>query len=260
MNTKEYIESGMIESCVLGLASEEEFREFEALCIQYPEIMEARSTFEIALEDQLMKKSVTPPSHLRDKICQSFNTHDGGVVKSRGIKNPAPVHSMNVWKLVAAASVLLFAGAAYWAFYNNNRYQNLVNENKQRANEPHQIATSEALIAIRSIVQKPSVKWSTMVEPANSSHCLAHVYWDSVSQNTYLLIGNIPKSFSNKQFQLWALLDNQPIDLGIFDAKDEGQLIQMKKVNTVRAFYITVEPTGGSDKPNMQATYAIGEL
>ena len=260
MNTKKYIESGMIETCILGLASEDEYREFESLCIQYPEIMEARSAFELALEDQLMKKTITPPAYLKEKIWLTLNPPAVGVINMNERKYQTPVRSMNVWKLVAAACFVLLAGAVYWAFYNNNRYQKLINENKQRAKDSHQLGTSDALIAIRSIVQRPSVKWSTMVEPANSSHCLAHIYWDSVSQNTYLLIGNIPKSFSNKQFQLWALLNNQPIDLGIFDAKNEGQLIQMKNVNTVKSFYITVEPRGGSDRPNMQATYAIGQL
>ena len=260
MNTKEYIESGMIETCVLGLASVAEYREFEALCVEYPEIMEARGAFEIALENQLMKKTITPPSFLKEKIWHSLNTPAVSVM-NRNLKKYQPrVNSIRIWKLVAAACFILLAGAVYWAFYNNNRYQNLVNENKLRAGEPHPIGTSDALIAIRGIVQRPSVKWSTMVEPANSSHCLAHIYWDSVSQNTYLLIGNIPRSFSNKQFQLWALLDNQTVDLGIFDAKNEGQLIQMRNVNSVKAFYITVEPTGGSTRPNMQATYAIGEL
>ncbi len=89
---------------------------------------------------------------------------------------------------------------------------------------------------------------------------MAHIYWDSLSTNTFLLIGNIPQSVSNKQFQLWALLDNQPINLGVFDIKKEGQLIQMKKVHKAKVFVITMEQKGGSLTPTMEALYAIGKL
>jgi hypothetical protein len=51
MNVREYISSGIIESYVMGLASETERQEFEANCMQYPEIAEARTAFEMALEN-----------------------------------------------------------------------------------------------------------------------------------------------------------------------------------------------------------------
>jgi hypothetical protein len=97
-------------------------------------------------------------------------------------------------------------------------------------------------------------------DPANSSHCMAHIFWDSLSTNTFLLIGNIPQSVSDKQFQLWALMDNQPINLGVFDSKKEGQLIQMANVDKAKDFVITMEQKGGSLTPTMEALYAIGKL
>ena len=52
MNIQEYISSGIVESYVLGLASPEERVEFEGLCVQYPELVAARTEFELALEKQ----------------------------------------------------------------------------------------------------------------------------------------------------------------------------------------------------------------
>ena len=46
MNVKEYIASGMIESYVMGLLTEPERREFEAVCVQHPEVAAARMAFE----------------------------------------------------------------------------------------------------------------------------------------------------------------------------------------------------------------------
>ncbi|HSS98730.1 MAG TPA: hypothetical protein VLK33_16965 [Terriglobales bacterium] len=57
MNIKEYISSGIIESYVLGLASSEEVAEFEKLCTEYPELVAARTSFEIAKQFYLAVQS-----------------------------------------------------------------------------------------------------------------------------------------------------------------------------------------------------------
>ncbi|MGZ8510306.1 MAG: hypothetical protein ACXWWA_08015, partial [Chitinophagaceae bacterium] len=61
MNVKEYIQSGIVESCVLGLATDAERQEFEQFCVDYPEIAEARDAFERSLEKQLLHDGVQPP-------------------------------------------------------------------------------------------------------------------------------------------------------------------------------------------------------
>ncbi len=57
MNIKEYISSGIVESYVLGLASEEERTEFEQLCKQYPELVTARDSFEVLIEKQAFENA-----------------------------------------------------------------------------------------------------------------------------------------------------------------------------------------------------------
>jgi anti-sigma-K factor RskA len=89
---------------------------------------------------------------------------------------------------------------------------------------------------------------------------MAHIYWDTLSKDTYLLVGNITNPVSHKQFQLWALLDNEPVDLGVFDITKEGQVLQMKDLYKAKAFIITLEPRGGSATPTMEAVYATGKL
>jgi hypothetical protein len=61
VNVKEYISSGIIESYVLGMTSEEERQEFEQACTQYPEIVKARESFELSLEQVLLQESIQPP-------------------------------------------------------------------------------------------------------------------------------------------------------------------------------------------------------
>ena len=67
MNIKEYISSGIIESYVLGLASEQERAEFEQICLQYPELVAARNEFEEALEKQAFEHAIAPPAGFERK-------------------------------------------------------------------------------------------------------------------------------------------------------------------------------------------------
>ena len=67
MNIQEYISSGIIESYVLGLASPEERVEFEKMCALYPELIEARNNFELAIEKQAFQDSIPPPAGSKEK-------------------------------------------------------------------------------------------------------------------------------------------------------------------------------------------------
>ncbi len=260
MNIKDYIQSGVVECCVLGLATEAESREFEILCDQHPEIAQARKSFELALENQLARETIEPPAHLKAEILQSITVPGTNGTQGKEMHYLSPVRHLNIWKYITAACLLLVAGMSYWANSVNTKFQDMLRANVEVANQFDHASHAESVKALKSIVQKPSIKWTTMVEPANEGHCMAHVYWDTLSKNTFLLLGNIPKSVADKQFQLWAMLDNQPVNLGIFDIRKEGQLIKMKNISKAKDFTITIEPKGGSDAPNVKATYAVGQL
>lgn len=257
MNRKEYIKSGIIESYVLGLATEAERQELEAMCRKYPEIEQAKHEFEVSLEKHLLKEALNPPEHLKQKILLSLNiTNKNGYQKN----DPVPIRRINVWRWVAAACIVLLAGTSYLFYGTWDKYHKLLAEKTSFENSTNPPDRDEVMAALHPIVQRPSVKWSIMAEPENTSHCMAHVYWDSLSTNTYLLLGNIPRPLSDKQFQLWAIQNNQATNLGLFDIQKEGQLVQMKNITNGKVFVITIEPKGGSATPTLNATYAKGEL
>lgn len=68
MNIREYIETGIVESYVLGLASAEEGERFERLSEAFPELKIARSEFEFRLEAFATRHEVPPPAGIREKI------------------------------------------------------------------------------------------------------------------------------------------------------------------------------------------------
>lgn len=250
MNTQEYISSGIVESYVLGLASEDERREFEHMCVQYPEVLAARTAFELALEKQAMENAIAPPADLKNKIIDKIGAT--GKVVSMEL---APAKKINWLKYVAAASVILLAGSLY---YNISLY----NKNKTlQGNYDNTLAKlSDMEKDIQILQQNPNVKMASMKGLEISPASYATVYWDTTSHDVYLLTNNLPTPASDKQYQLWALLNGKPVDLGVFDIKKERLLIQAKNTQGAEAFAITLENKGGSPTPTMEKIYVMGKL
>lgn len=261
MNIKEYISSGVIESCVLGLATETEKQEFDAVCLQYPEVADARQQFEVLLEEQALMGAVAPPVFLKEKILSSVSNTGTLHMVEEETEQKAAVRSMGFWKILAAASVAALAGVLIWAIALNNKYQNLQQQNAALSNEVAQ--TNSRLAEMEQdaqMMQTPTVKMAAMQGTPIAPGAFATVYWDTTSKNVYMMINNLPQPASDKQYQLWALIDGQPVDLGVFDVKQKQLLVKMKNVQNAQAFAVTLEPRGGSPAPTMKDMYVMGKL
>ncbi|MGH2552150.1 MAG: anti-sigma factor [Chitinophagaceae bacterium] len=252
MNIKEYISSGIVESYVLGLASEDERREFEQLCKQYPELLAIRNEFEMDLEKQAMENAISPPVDLKNKILTKIS------VPGKVIAMPVAPHKKPVWlKYAAAVLIFLLAVSLYYnlTLYNKNKtLQDQFNNTMARLNDMEK--------DLNVLQQNPNVKMASMKGQPISPASYATVYWDTASQDVYLLINNLPKPASDKQYQLWAFLDGQPVDMGLIEISEKPlQLYRLKKAQAAQAFAITLEKKGREDisKPGGDV-YVLGNL
>lgn len=265
MNVKEYINSGIVESCVLGLATDAERQEFEQLCASYPEIAAARDAFERSLESQLLRDAVAPPPLVRQKVLEAVGPPT--TENSSPVEEPeTPVRRLNVWKWVAAASLLLLAASAYWAVSTNAKYADLQARQASLENDLQQ--KNERLAALQQdarLLQKEGMKMVSLKGTAEAPQAYTTVYWDTTgaTKDVYLLVNNLPQPASDKQYQLWAILDKQPVDLGVFEyeVRQERLLIKMKNAQNAQAFAITLERRGrpNPEKPEGQI-FVVGNL
>ncbi|CAL1520943.1 hypothetical protein [Chitinophaga sp. MM2321] len=68
MNVKDYIESGIIERYVLGLATPEQEEELTYLRMLYPELEKEVGAVELRVEEQVLDEAVMPPAKLKRAI------------------------------------------------------------------------------------------------------------------------------------------------------------------------------------------------
>jgi len=244
------------------MLTEAEQQEFEATCAQYPEVVKARESFELSLERTLLHEAVAPPAQLKVKIEDHiFKEPEPVEIVEEADEREKLVRTIGLWRWVAAAAIILLAGTVYWAISSNNQYQEAQRANNELRKQLDQsLALLNELKTDASTLQKPGVKMATLQGTPVSPFSLATVYWDTTSRDVYLMINNLPQPASDEQYQLWALIDNQPIDLGVFEVKQEKLLVKMKNVQNAQAFAITLEPKGGSASPTLSKMYVVGKL
>ncbi len=237
---------------MLGLASEIERNEFENMCNQYPEILAARNAFELALEKQAIQNAITPSADVKRKLFDEIKSTAKVVSIAEGSDK-----KINWFKFAAAASIVLLAGSLYFNISLLNKNQRLNN------NYDNSVAKLNDLEKDFQILQQnPYVKMASLKGQPISPESYTTVYWDTASQDVYLMINNLPKPASDKQYQLWAFLDGQPIDMGLIEISEKPlQLYRLKKAQAAQAFAITLEKKGREDvsKPGGEV-YVFGDL
>ena len=262
MNVQDYISSGTAESYVLGLASPEEQLDFERMCGQYPEVLQARIDFELAMERQAMQNAIAPPPALKQQVMDAVLPAEAKVIP---INTGAPVIKVNWFKYAAAACAVLLAGSLFWNISQYKQNKNVQSDYAQLQNsyDTTVAAMDDMKKDIDMLTGNNTIKMAAMkgLEPSPAS--FATVYWDSTSKDVYLLVNNLPKPPGEKQYQLWALLDGQPIDVGMIDNDffigQKRLLLRMKNVSKAQAFAITLEEKGGSPIPKGKM-YTLGNL
>jgi anti-sigma-K factor RskA len=259
VNIQEYISSGIVESYVLGLADAGERAEFEQLCRQYPELVKAREQFEETLEKHALANAVQPPVAARQKVMAAIQESAAqSTPKIPTMESTStPVRSMNAWRWVAAASIVLLAVSAWFAYSANRKNEVLAATNRDLQSR---LDSSDQLLQ-RIVGEKKAEQGVIVVNlegTKNAPKSSASIFWDSAKANVYLVVENMPKLPNNKQYQLWAIIDDVPKDLGVFDVKNKNMIIKMQGVQKAQAFAITIEKQGGSPTPTLDSMQVMG--
>lgn len=271
MNVKEYIVSGIVESYVLGLASKDEMAEFERMCATHPEVRAARDAFEKQLEHHAMQNSIAPPAQLQNKISTAIEAEadklktNGAIVNDPQEVEAAPVVGMRGWKIAAAAAIILLAGSVALNFYFHNLFKNYEKlyvtsqqefADKEKALQGEMTAYQNSM----NILRDTNMAVVPMKGVALSPQSKATVYWDKKSKDVYLMVNNLPQPPAGKQYQLWALVNGQPVDAGMLNWQQANSVAAMKNIPAAQGFAITLENTGGSPTPTMSAMYVLGTI
>ncbi|HEY4964859.1 MAG TPA: anti-sigma factor [Puia sp.] len=270
MNVQEYILSGIVESYVLGIASHEDSIEFERMCAAHSEVRAARNAFELELEGKLMQQKIDPPRELKPRIFSEIGMERDEQPPRIPLQKPTLVPREGFAKYVAAASLILLAGSILLNLYLLDQYKKTIAQNKELTAIETQVAGANQAMQTKlntyenalNLMKNPMMAVVKMPGSPNSPapSSMVTVYWNTESKDVYLLVNQLPKPVSGKQYQLWAIVDGKPVDAGTFDMGEGIAFVKLKTIPRAEAFAVTLEKTGGSESPTMDAMYVMGKV
>jgi anti-sigma-K factor RskA len=269
---KAYIETGILELYVLGDISQTEKFQVEEMAEKYPEIKAELAEIERSLEAYALANEVQPPDHLRDKVLNSLvtnfaldnsfptkgitHTEDETRYANDNIVALPSAKPINFYKYAFAASMLALIASVFGLLALNSQLKesneviaSLQTKNTSFANN---VKYMENEI---TVLHDPEVKVLKLQGLPKVPGAQLTVAWSPKKKRVMINLEDMKLTANDKahQYQLWAIVDGKPVDLGVFDANkaDTTGMKEMKSVANAVMFAVTLEKHGGVPSPTM---------
>ncbi|MGC4058155.1 MAG: anti-sigma factor [Chitinophagaceae bacterium] len=208
MNIAEYIESGVIEAYVSGIASEAEVRELEQLMLQYPELKEAVLECQAVMGAYAASYRKEPPASLKENIRAKLIAEDLLTTAAVNIRAEAPARrSIPIWAL--AASLVLLVGSVVTNLVLLSNQQQLKTEMNQVAalqkatlqEKQLALAKSESMQQAMHVLELPKLKKINLAGVAGHEAHSGMLYWDGATGDVFLDLASMPAAPEGKQYR-----------------------------------------------------------
>ncbi|MEQ9309979.1 MAG: anti-sigma factor [Balneolaceae bacterium] len=247
---------------VLGSLSKEENESFKRLLENADS--EQQQLFEdmeaIASEMALLYPEVEPTASIKKQLIEM-------AWASVNAKNGGNFHYLSRFKYAVAASVVFMIVSIGLLIQTQNLNQDLSTQvalvtEKQSIIEAleSEVMQKEELL---TILEARDVDLILMDGLEVNPNGYGKVVWDKDNGQALLQVANIPQVPTAKEYQLWFVVNNQPISAGVFAVNDPNRdnffKISEFQQDGSGAFAITLEPEGGSPQPTGDM-YLLGNM
>ncbi len=278
MNKEELIQSGLLELYALNHCTESE-RTLVESHLQDEDVISALNAIEETLFSLAMNNSIKPRNQVKAKL---MATIEGKKESPKIITISKPKTSNEEAKVVGigkntnnfgwriAASFMLLVSIGLFTVYNgrlnqmDERISALTIEKESISKNYTQVkAVSEELSEVEHFFSERLVKSYELKHPTDPSQTFGVLYWCPASGEIMLNGMHMPKLSDDEQYQLWALVDGKPLDLGVIPKKWDGEtnrLAHLKGLKELSAYAITIEPLGGKPTPTLEKLTALAKV
>jgi anti-sigma-K factor RskA len=266
MNSREYIESGILELYVFGKLSEEEMLEVQQMAADNPSIRTEIAAIEKAVINLAHSVSPNLSSETYDKIREELLGNDPKVIHMKSKTNWSQYMG---W----AASFVILLGAAFMYLQMNDTMNEKINLELDKSKSEfdkmqNTIVTledkSKATETVLNIIRDKNNTVVTLGGQAVAPSAIAKVYWNKANNSVYIDAEGLPDAPQGMVYQVWALKLNPltPTSIGLLEKATAATSKMYKVDNTTEAeaFGITLEPEGGSATPTMEQLYTLGKV
>jgi hypothetical protein len=193
-------------------------------------------------------------------VDQAFST--GGHRPVPPMVTAAAARRPSRWPLALAATfTLAFAGLAGWLFVQleESRSQQVRLEGRLRSlnNEVLTLRTSqEELVRTRETIQMVTTRGAAVcslrsLDTVRAAAASGVMFVDATRSRWYLVMNGLEQIPSEREYQLWFLVDGRPVSGGTFSAQT-GHRVELSAASMpagANAVAVTIEPRGGLPLP-----------
>jgi anti-sigma-K factor RskA len=262
MDTRQYIDSGILELYVYGLLSETENLEVSQTAKEHKEIEAEIISIEKAIVNLSTSFSPFLSADNFEKIKAKLDLKYSKVIEMKPKNN---------WSQYVgwAAAVTLLVGIGY-QYTQLSETKNLVaTTEKEKTNLQDtlvdlKLKNKQTLTAL-TVVRDSKNTVINLGGQAVSPKSYAKIYWNKETEVVYVDATGLPEPPEGMVYQIWSLkLAPQltPTSIGLlsdFRANKE-KIFAAEKTGDAEAFGITLEPAGGSKSPTMEQLYTLGKV
>jgi anti-sigma-K factor RskA len=263
-----YIESGILELYVLGNVTQEEKLQVEDMMASHQVVRAEVDEIERAMEIYAQKNAVAPAESQRERVLNSLVGVEDSSFKTEPIKGDnviAMPRSSNFYKYAFAASLALLIGATIALFITYNKLEQSNNQLIALSQQNQQFAKTVNLKEQQlGVFRDANFKLLRLKGTEKSPDAGLTIAWNPKNKKVMIDMVDmkLPSTDQAHQYQLWAIVNGKPVDLGVFDKPviDTADMVEMKPVALAQAFAVTREPKGGSRNPTMDEMVVIKML
>ena len=261
MDKDRFYKSGLIEQYVLGLTTEEENAEVEKYAEAYPEVKQEIREMRSAIESYAQKHAIPPPDNLKDKVMSEVGKDSRPSDYQASSKGGTISRPLFGFALAAVVGLVFLAGLFYRrGIQTENKYDRLLSEYlalEETCDEQHRACTK--MEKVFALLRQPDMEIIKLQGTSVAPKASAVVFLDQEGNSVYLDAQDLPPPPPGKQYQIWADVEGEMIDMGMV-AQQEQEPQRMRYIKDAESFNITLEPEGGSRKPSVDLLYVKGKV
>lgn len=261
MNSKEYIESGILELYVFGKLTDAEMAEVSQMASQYPEVKDEIT----AIERAVINLSYGIAPHLSAANFDKIRNQLLDKQKVVQLQPKTPWTQYMGW--VAAAVFVLGMGVQFYKLNESNSIINNLAVERTKLQESVvdlELKTKESDEVLAILRDNGSVSVALAGQQVNPN-AFAKAYYNKTTKAVYIDASGLPEPPKGMVYQVWALQLEPiltPTSIGLLDtyATSTTKVIKVENAEAPQAFGITLEPAGGSAGPTMEQLYTLGKV
>lgn len=294
MNAQDYISSGLLEAYVVGGLSLTESEQVAGAMCRFPEVALEVARLQEDLFRMAESDAVAPPPGLEDQIWAAIQASGAATeapnhaatislpppASANGGEKPAtrviafegaPIERRNTFGMARAAVIALLIGSVAANVMLWRRPKTLEQEVTWYKRQAEYLSTEKQTLTASldrykreaEMMAQPGMMPVPMLSTQPGHPMAATIYWDKAKSEAYVSVQKLPPPPTGMQYQLWAIADGKPVDLGMMSnevASSGGMQKVPKAVTTSQAFAVSLERAGGVPSPTADKIFLLGKM